>query len=122
MATVRKSDAIGPIKSADAIEVATVGGWKVVVKKGEFAAGDLPVYFEIDSWIPFGLAPFLVKSNKKPLEFEGIKGERLKTVSLRGQLSQGLLLPCSILGRVAHENEDVTQELNIKKWENISAE
>ncbi|MFN6170260.1 MAG: RNA ligase (ATP), partial [Burkholderiales bacterium] len=71
-------------------EVATVGGWRVVVKKGEFAVGDLAVYCEIDSWIPHDLAPFLSKGNE-PKEYNGVKGERLRTIRLRGQLSQGLL-------------------------------
>ncbi len=44
MASIRKINAINPIENADAIECATVGGWKVVVKKGEFKIGDLAVY------------------------------------------------------------------------------
>lgn len=120
MATIRKIDAIGPIEGADAIEVATVGGWKVVIKKGEFAVGDLAVYCEIDSWIPTEIAPFLSKG-KEPREFEGVKGERLRTVKLRGQLSQGLLLPYNILPfdsqGVMVEGNDVSELMNIQKWE-----
>ena len=120
LASVRKIDAIDPIVGADAIEVATVGGWKVVVKKNEFNVGDLAIYFEIDSWIPVELAPFLCKG-KEPREFEGVKGERLKTIKLRGQLSQGLLLPYTILPfgeqGLLIEGDDVTELLNIKKWE-----
>ena len=93
MATVRKINAIGPIEGADAIEVATVGGWKVVAQKGLYNVGDLAVYFEIDSWIPNTLAPFLTKPGQHPKVFEGIEGERLRTIKLRGQISQGLLMP-----------------------------
>ena len=93
MATIRRIDTIGPIEGADAIEVATVGGWKVVVKKGDFAPGDLAVYCEIDSFIPTKIAPFLTKPDHYPKVFEGVEGERLKTVRLRKTLSQGLLLP-----------------------------
>jgi len=92
LASIRRIDDIRPIDGADAIECAVVGGWTVVIKKGEFAVGDLAVYCEIDSWIPTELAPFLSKG-KEPREFEGVRGERLRTVKLRGQLSQGLLLP-----------------------------
>lgn len=122
MATIRKIDAIDPIVGADAIEVATVGGWKVVVKKREFQVGDMAVYCEIDSWIPTELAPFLSKG-KDPREFEGVKGERLKTVKLRGQLSQGLLLPleptCANIVSELFEGLDVSVPLNIKKWEMV---
>jgi len=120
MATIRKIDAINPIAGADAIEVATVGGWKVVVKKGEFTAGDLAVYCEIDSWIPTGLAPFLSKG-KEPREYNGLKGERLRTVKLRGQVSQGLLLPLGIgvygVNAQLGEDADVSELLGIQKWE-----
>jgi RNA ligase (TIGR02306 family) len=50
------------------------------------------VYVEIDSWVPHDLAPFLSKGNE-PREYGGVKGERLRTIKLRGQVSQGLLLP-----------------------------
>jgi RNA ligase (TIGR02306 family) len=116
LATIRKIDALNPIEGADAIECATIGGWKVVVKKGEFNVGDLAVYCEIDSWIPTEMAPFLSKG-KEPREFEGVKGERLRTVKLRGQLSQGLLLPYAICGKICAEDEDVSELLGIIKWE-----
>jgi len=123
MATIRAIDALNPIDGADAIECATIGGWKVVVKKNEFNVGDLAVYCEIDSWIPHELAPFLSKG-KDPRVFNEVKGERLRTVKLRGQLSQGLLLalsdvlPADDIGNGAwEENEDVSELLNIQKWE-----
>lgn len=124
MATVRRIDNIRPIPDADAIECAVVGGWTVVVKKGEYKPGDLAVYCEIDSWIPNAIAPFLTKPGQEVKEFEGIKGERLRTVKLRGQLSQGLLLPLSLLtnyGADLDEGEDVNSHLaahlQIKKYE-----
>lgn len=51
LATIQRISAIRPIEGADKIEVADVLGWSVVVGKGEFQAGDLAVYFEIDSWL-----------------------------------------------------------------------
>ncbi len=120
LATIRRIDAIDPIPGADAIEVATVGGWKVVVKKGEYTAGDLAVYLEVDSWVPTTLAPFLTKAGHHPKVFEGIEGERLKTIRLRGQLSQGLLLPTTVAydwDVVPEADEDVTEHLGIVKWE-----
>ena len=119
LATIRKIDALRPIPDADAIECAVVGGWTAVVKKGEFKAGDLAVYCEIDSWIPHALAPFLSKG-KEPRVFDGIQGERLRTMKLRGQLSQGLLLPMSILTMVdseLFEGLDVSFPLGIVKYE-----
>ena len=123
LASIRKIASIRPIPGADAIECVTVDGWDVVTKKGEFQVGDLAVYLEIDSWVPTTLAPFLSKG-KEPREFEGIKGERLKTIKLKGQLSQGLLLPMSVIPKTQwvrdgfwNEGDDVTSLLGIVKWE-----
>lgn len=127
LATIRRIDTIDPIDGADSIEVATLGGWKVVVKKGQFTVGELAVYLEIDSWVPTELAPFLSK-NKEPREYNGVKGERLRTARLRGQLSQGLLLPLNVLAIKTDsgsylgvwdgfEGYDVTDRLGIQKWE-----
>jgi RNA ligase (TIGR02306 family) len=117
LATIRKIDSLLPIVGADAIECAIVGGWTCVVKKGEFKVGDLAVYLEIDSWVPTELAPFLSKG-KEPRVYEGIQGERLRTVKLRGQLSQGLLLPLSVIPFASYiPDDDVTEHLGIVKWE-----
>ena len=119
LAKIVSIDSINPIEIADAIEVAIVGGCKVVTKKGDYSVGDLAVYLEIDSWVPTELAPFLSKG-KEPKEFNGVKGERLRTMRLRGQISQGLLLSRLVaLNKVGeiHEDMDVTELLNIQKWE-----
>ena len=119
MATIRKIDALRPIPGADAIECALVGGWTCVVKKGEYTTGDLAVYCEIDSWIPYEVAPFLSRGNF-PHVYNEVKGERLRTVKLRGQLSQGLLLPLSTLTMVESElfeGLDVSFPLGIVKYE-----
>ena len=129
LASIKRIDEIRVITGADAIECAVLGGWQVVVKKGEFVAGQLAVYTEIDSWIPTALAPFLSKG-KEPREYNGVKGERLKTIRLRGQLSQGLLLPLYSNGfienllsntaggvRYCEEGDDVTDFLGIQKYE-----
>jgi len=120
MATIRKIDALRPIEGADTIECAIVGGWTVVAKKGEYTAGDLAVYCEIDSFIPTAIAPFLTKAGQYPKTFEGVEGERLRTMKLRGQLSQGLLLPLSVLTMVdslLFEGLDVSIPLGIIKYE-----
>jgi len=120
LATIRVIDKIEPIPGADKIVKATVGGWQLVTAiDNGFKEGDLVVYAEIDSWLPTTIAPFLSKG-KEPREYNGIKGERLRTVKLRGQISQGLLLPMSILGGYEDtfvEGDEVTDALGIQKWE-----
>ena len=87
LASIAEITYIKPIEGADAIECAIVnGGWPVVVKKGEYQVGDVAIYLEIDSWVPHKLAPFLSKG-QEPREYNGVKGERLRTVKLRGPLS-----------------------------------
>lgn len=121
MATIRKIDALRPIDGADAIECAVVGGWTVVVKKGEYSAGDLAVHCEIDSFIPTTIAPYLTRPGQYAKTYEGVEGERLRTVKLRGQLSQGLLLPleptCENIVSELFDGLDVSFPLGIVKYE-----
>ena len=124
MARVVRIDAINPIKDADQIEVAQIGGWKVVVKKGEYTADSLAVYCEIDSFIPHSIAPFLTKPGQFPKVYNEVEGQRLRTIKLRGQISQGLLLSMSVrgsdglvVGALFTEGDDVTDFLGIQKWE-----
>lgn len=115
LATIRQIDAINPIPDADAIEVATVGGWMVVIKKGEFRPGDHGLYLEIDTWVPEALAPFLFKGRT----FNDVPGERLRTIKLRGQISQGLLLPLASLphGFSSDDGDDLSALLGLQKYE-----
>lgn len=118
LASIRRIDAIDPIPNADAIDVASIGGWKVVIKKGEFNVGDLCIYFEIDSFLP-DVEQFSFLRDKKSLD--GREGYRLRTVKLRKQLSQGLALPLGAFpqfaGILIEAGDDVTDLLNVVKWE-----
>jgi RNA ligase (TIGR02306 family) len=98
LVTLRKISAINPIPNADAIEVVTVDGWQCVVKKGEFSLGQMVVYFEIDSILPKGRPEFeflMARSCKMQPAEDGslLEGHRLRTIKLRGQVSQGLVIP-----------------------------
>lgn len=116
LASVRTISQIAPIPGADRIELAVVDGWKCVIKKGEFAVGDRVVYCEIDSFLPIrDEFEFLRSSSLKRMNER--EGFRLRTVKLRGQISQGLLLSTSILEQDAELGEDVTDQLGIIKYE-----
>jgi RNA ligase (TIGR02306 family) len=117
LASVVKIVDVQPIPGADAIEVATVKGWRVVTKKNEYKVGDLAVYYEIDSFLPARPEfEFLRKSSFKRLS-NGTEGFRLKTIKLRNTLSQGLLtkVPDNIVN--PKENDDLTEALGITKYE-----
>ena len=119
LATIRRIAEIRPIENADAIEHVRVDGWWIVDSVGRYQVNDLAVYIEIDAWCPHELAPFLSKG-KEPREYNGVKGERLKTVKLRGAVSQGLLLPIPTeLNDPTQftEGMDVTELLGVQKWE-----
>ena len=119
LATIQRIAEIKDIPDADLIQAYRLGGWWVVGKKGEFAVDSLVVYLEIDSFVPTELAPFLSKG-KEPREYMGVQGERLRTVKLKRQVSQGLILPLSeyILDNVELiEGHDVTEILGVIKWE-----
>ena len=122
LATVQKILKLEAHPNADRLEIATVLGWKCVVQKGLHQEGDLAVWMEIDSWVPNSLTN-LTKEGKEPKEYEGVLGERLRTVKLRGQISQGLLLPLGDLPNILlpvdslTEGQDLTEALGILKYE-----
>ena len=126
LASIQTVNAVEPIPNADAIEKIRVLGWWVVVKKGEHQPGDKLVYCEIDSLLPERPEfEFLRTSSFKPAQTDAAgavtlpAGFRIKTVRLRGQVSQGICFPLSILppGAPTEEGADVTGLLGVLKWE-----
>lgn len=99
LVAVKVIDQVKPHPNADKLELAIIGGWQVVVGKGQFKAGDAVVYFEIDSLIPISLEfEFLRKyAYVKKGWLDGVvpnrEGFRIRSIKLRGELSQGLVIP-----------------------------
>jgi RNA ligase (TIGR02306 family) len=118
LARIVKIDEVEKHPNADSLDICTVGGWKVVSALNEYQKGDLAIYLEVDSWVPHDLAPFLSKGHE-PRVYEGVVGERLRSVKLRGVVSQGLLLPITVVeDKIAYRvGEDVSEELGILKYE-----
>lgn len=112
LAHIEKIEWIKPIDGADAIELCGVLGWQcVIAKKDKFNVGDVVVYIEVDSVVP-----------ERP-EFEFLRDRkfRVRTIKLRGQVSQGLVLPMSCLPNksIKHTEPfgfDVTEILGITKY------
>jgi len=119
MAWVAKIEEIKSIPNADNICAYRVGGWWVVDQIAKYNLGDFVVYCSIDSWIPEEMAPFLSKGGGAKT-YEGIVGNRLRTVKLRGQVSQGLLLPVSDFidgSGEDFEGLDLSENLGIVKYD-----
>lgn len=109
LASIQVIKNIKTIDGADNIEVVEILGWNVVVKKQQFLKGEKVVYCEIDSLMP----------DKPEFEFLKPRGMRIKTVRLRGQVSQGICFPLSILPTDFQiiEDADCTDVLGITKYE-----
>lgn len=101
LAYVVQIDDITPIKGYDRVELAHVGGWTIVVGKGEFKVGDPAIYFEIDSKLP-EVEPFT------NMEFLVKKHYKIKTQKMCKSLSQGLLMSAANFGweALVNINED----------------
>jgi RNA ligase (TIGR02306 family) len=118
LARVVKIDSLHEIKGADRIELAMIGGWQVVAQKGLYAAGDLAVYFEVDSLLPLDNPAFQFLSSSKNTVVDGVEYARIKTIKLRKQLSQGVLVPLTELGLKGFVfDDDLTKRLGILKYE-----
>ena len=121
LASIRIISDIQPIEGADMIELSIVDGWKVVVAKNVgHKVGDMVIYCEIDSFLPIkDEFEFLRKTSYKKMS-DGMEGFRLKTIKMRGQVSQGLILPMSVVEYTNVQFEvgmDVTNLLGITKYE-----
>lgn len=108
LAHIERIIEILPIEGADNIELIKVLGWQCVAKKGEVKVGDLVVYHEIDTITP----------DKPEYEFLKDRKFRIRTIKLRGQVSQGLILPLSILPTGKYkEGQDVTEILGLTHYD-----
>ena len=109
LAHIEVISSIDPIEGADRIEVATVLGWKVVIAKADhFKVNDKVVYIEVDSLVPADNPVFSFLADRK---------YRVKTIKLKGQYSQGLIMPIAAFSLKNTEiGTDVTDELGIKYY------
>jgi RNA ligase (TIGR02306 family) len=118
LVTIQKVRAISPIPDSDFLELAHIMGWQCVIKKGEFKEGDFGVYYEVDSFLPIDDRYEFLRTSSFRENRDNGTGFRIRTVRLRGQLSQGLLLPLEKFPELTDiaEGVDVTEKLNVKKW------
>jgi hypothetical protein len=108
LASVQRISDITPISGADKISRAKVLGWEVVVIKNAFNIGDSVVYCEVDSIMP----------ERPEFEFLRERKFRVRTIKLKGQLSQGICFPLSILPKGKYsEGDDVTELLGVVKYD-----
>lgn len=105
LASIQKVLSVAPIEGADLIETVQVLGWQVVTKKGEYKVGDLCCYIQIDTVVP----------EIEMFDFLRDRKYRVKTIKLRKQISQGLIIPVPS-GRWK-EGDDVTDVIGVKKYE-----
>lgn len=99
VATIEEIADVIPHPNADALELAKIKGWQVCIKKGEFKKGDLCIYICVDS----------VLEDKSVYEFLRNKNFRIRTVKLRGQISQGIAFPMSMFKSLGHDTVVFTE-------------
>lgn len=121
MALTARIDNVIKHPNADTLDICSIGGWNVITRLNEYKKNDLVIFISIDAWVPNSIASFLSKGNE-PKEYNGVKGERLRTVKLRNVISQGLILPLTVLSyedlvNIDKEGIDVSGLLNIQLWE-----
>lgn len=121
LATIRRIAEIKLIEGADKICQYRVDGWWCIGQKDLYKIDQLVIYFEIDSFIPIRheCVDFLKKNSFKSTKNLG-DGYRIKTMKMRGVVSQGLIMPIEDfpdLNIPMEEGYDVTEILGIQKYE-----
>lgn len=124
LATVERISAVDPIPGADAIDVATVRGWQVVIRKREFSVGDLVVFIEIDTALPLEDPRFAFLAPRGSRVVDGRPHHVLRTARLRGQYSQGLVIAIDQFPEIAANagdtpavGADLTDVLSLSVYE-----
>lgn len=112
-------DDVRPAENADALEISTVGAWEIVTRKGVFRKGDRAVFAEIDAAIPVDDERFGLPSHEAKDFGDGVKRLVIKTIRLRGNLSQGVLFPLALFPELEGmpNDVDVSETLGITKYE-----
>jgi len=115
---VARINEIKPIEGADNIELAVIGGWNCIVKKGDYEAGQLVAVATTDAVIPQELSDAMNVTNYLR------KGQRVRTVKLRGVYSECLIIPISMAAKATgyantkwDEGDDLMDVLKIFKYE-----
>ena len=129
LASIRLIDDVLPIENADRLEQVAIGGWRVVVAKGEFTKGDKVVYFEIDSALPADDTryEFLKERCLRKWMCGGrlvCEVIRIKSIKLRGVVSQGIVMPLTAFPEITDTEvgADVTALLNVKHYDELADE
>lgn len=125
LATIDVVEDVRKHPDADTLDIIIVRGWQIISKSGNFKIGDKAVVFEIDSVFEkdsvVGLslpADKAIRVNTEEKDF--VEGFRIKTIKLRGQISQGYALPLGYFKSIKEVNldaEDLTFELNVLKYD-----
>jgi len=109
---VARVNEIKEIPGADNIEQGVIGGWNCIIKKGEYKVDDLVVVATTDAVIPQELSDAMNVTNYLR------KGQRVRTVKLRGVYSECLIIPLTYVQGVKRvEGADVMDMLGIFKYE-----
>lgn len=110
LAHIEKIEWVRPIPNADKIVTYGILGWEVIDQKDKYKVGDKVIYCEIDSVLP----------DKPEFEFMSKYKFRIKTIKLKGQISQGLILPIyehfALKQEYFKDGQNVTEDLGITKY------
>ena len=109
---VARINEVKEIQGADNIELGVIGGWNCIIKKGEYTEGDLVVVATTDAVIPQELSDEMNVTNYLR------KGQRVKTVKLRGVYSECLIIPIGFIpDKYRYEGADCMELMKIFKYE-----
>jgi RNA ligase (TIGR02306 family) len=115
---ITKIDEILPHPNADRLELAKIKGWICVIPKSQYKVGELVIYFPIDSILPQWVEDIVFPPESKIK----LEKSRVRTIKLRGAISQGLITKVSDFGIVKpKDGDDITEFLGVKKFEPAEA-
>jgi RNA ligase (TIGR02306 family) len=123
LASIQKIEDIQPIEGADSIEKIKVLGWWVVAQKAiGYKVGDLVVYHEIDTFLPDGIPAYQFLVDKSSRVYNQRKGHVVRSIKLRGQISQGFCVPLEELMGISYLTGTLFVSVKSKQNTELSSE
>lgn len=122
LSSIQIIESIRPHSNADRLEIATILGWECIVKKNEFTIGEKVIFFKVDSFLRKSPCNDELCSTYIDLsinQITGREGYRIKTIKLRGEYSQGLVVKAFAYVSNFEIGDSLDQLLGIEKWESL---
>ena len=112
LASFEKITQLIPHPNADRLDLVKILGFQCVTQKGLYKEGDEVIFVQPDTILP---------DSEWAVEYKKYSPKRIKAIKLRGEFSEGVIIPLSLVNEFFKEipiiGQDCSHELGIIKYD-----